>query len=157
MPTGKEIVEAARKYLDVPYHHQGRNRRYGIDCVGILEIVADDLGMFFVSENKYKLHARPGVLHDALLANGCEEISKEEATSGCIATFWYEKREVDYHAGILVIPESGEWSLIHSSAASAGTNRRRSVAKLGRVTEHPLGEFWEKRYMRTYRHREQED
>lgn len=43
MTTREQIVSAARSYLGVRYHHQGRNRA-GLDCVGLLVCVARDLG-----------------------------------------------------------------------------------------------------------------
>lgn len=39
-----EVVNAARKYLDVPYHHQGRNR-FGVDCAGLIVAAYRDLGI----------------------------------------------------------------------------------------------------------------
>lgn len=39
-----EIVAAARAYLGVPFHHQGRVRA-GLDCAGLLIVVARDLGL----------------------------------------------------------------------------------------------------------------
>ena len=36
-------MEAARAWLDVPFHHQGRSRVQGIDCVGLAIVVARDL------------------------------------------------------------------------------------------------------------------
>lgn len=42
-PTPSEIVAAARRYLDAPFHHQGRVRA-GLDCAGLLVLTARDLG-----------------------------------------------------------------------------------------------------------------
>lgn len=39
-----EIIAAARRYLGVRYHHQGRNRA-GLDCAGLVVAVARDLGV----------------------------------------------------------------------------------------------------------------
>jgi cell wall-associated NlpC family hydrolase len=38
------ILAAARSYLGVRYHHQGRNRA-GMDCAGLIVCVARDLGI----------------------------------------------------------------------------------------------------------------
>lgn len=38
------IVDAARGFVGVPYHHQGRNR-FGLDCVGLVIAVARELAL----------------------------------------------------------------------------------------------------------------
>lgn len=43
--TRQDVVRAARQLLDTPYHHQGRLRGVGVDCVGLLIGVARDLGL----------------------------------------------------------------------------------------------------------------
>lgn len=43
--TRSEVVLAARAWLDTPYHHQGRLRGVGVDCVGLVIGVARDLGL----------------------------------------------------------------------------------------------------------------
>lgn len=39
-----DIVSEARKYLNVPWRHQGRNAA-GLDCCGLIIRVANDLGL----------------------------------------------------------------------------------------------------------------
>lgn len=41
--TRDQVVEEARSWLEVPFRHQGRNRA-GLDCAGLLEVVASALG-----------------------------------------------------------------------------------------------------------------
>lgn len=38
------IVQTAREYLGTPYHHQGRVKGHGIDCVGLIVCVARECG-----------------------------------------------------------------------------------------------------------------
>lgn len=45
MTTREDIVAAARRYLGVPYVHQGRHIAHGVDCAGLLMCVAYDLRM----------------------------------------------------------------------------------------------------------------
>lgn len=35
--------QQARTYLNTPFHHQGRSKHAGLDCLGLLLAVADDL------------------------------------------------------------------------------------------------------------------
>lgn len=39
------IVASARSFLGVPWRHQGRARVTGVDCVGLVYAVAEDLGL----------------------------------------------------------------------------------------------------------------
>lgn len=43
--TRQDVVHAARQWLDTTYHHQGRLRGVGVDCVGLVIGVARDLGL----------------------------------------------------------------------------------------------------------------
>ena len=44
MATGQDVIEVAREYLGVRWHHQGRNC-VGIDCIGLVFAVAHRLGL----------------------------------------------------------------------------------------------------------------
>ena len=40
-----DIIAAARKYLDTPFQDKGRRKGQGLDCVGLVLAVCDDLGI----------------------------------------------------------------------------------------------------------------
>lgn len=42
--TREDVVAAARRWVGVPYRHQGRNR-LGVDCIGLLLVVGWELGL----------------------------------------------------------------------------------------------------------------
>ncbi len=44
MTTGAQVVEAAREWMGTPFRHQGRSKA-GIDCVGLLILVGEKLGI----------------------------------------------------------------------------------------------------------------
>lgn len=44
MTSRDDVIAAARGYLGVRWHHQGRSRA-GIDCAGLIIAVANDLGL----------------------------------------------------------------------------------------------------------------
>jgi cell wall-associated NlpC family hydrolase len=44
MTTGEDVVRVARSWVGVPFLHQGRNRN-GIDCVGLIIAVGQELGV----------------------------------------------------------------------------------------------------------------
>ncbi len=43
--TGQHVVDAARSWLGTPFHHQGRTRGIGVDCVGLTIGIASELGL----------------------------------------------------------------------------------------------------------------
>lgn len=45
MATRANVISQARKYLSTPFIHQGRVMGVGVDCVGLVLCVADDLGL----------------------------------------------------------------------------------------------------------------
>ncbi len=45
MVTGAQVVEQARTQLGVPFHHGQATPGVGSDCIGLLVIVADALGL----------------------------------------------------------------------------------------------------------------
>ena len=44
-PIRSRIVATAREYLLTPFHHQGRKKGVGIDCVGLIACVGHELGI----------------------------------------------------------------------------------------------------------------
>lgn len=42
--NGHDVVHVARQWLDVPFKHRGRDRR-GLDCAGLIIVVAKELGL----------------------------------------------------------------------------------------------------------------
>jgi len=83
MDMRQEIVDAARKYADVPWVHQGRNK-YGIDCVGLLVLVARDVGLKPLDVTTYSQFYNSSILIKAFIENGCKKITKTTAQSGDI-------------------------------------------------------------------------
>src|SRR5260370_35936670 len=49
---GQDMVDCARSYVGVPYFHCGRNRN-GLDCLGLLLVVAHDLDLTTYDEVDY--------------------------------------------------------------------------------------------------------
>ena len=57
MPSKEDVVAAARAYLGVPWRHQGRSR-LGLDCAGLVALVARDLGLSDYDSTNYRRHAQ---------------------------------------------------------------------------------------------------
>jgi hypothetical protein len=45
MTTAADVFEQARKYVDTPFLDKGRRLGQGVDCVGLVLCVAEDLGI----------------------------------------------------------------------------------------------------------------
>lgn len=119
---------AARKYLGVPFLHQGRNPEVGIDCVGLAELVSRDCGMT-VGEAiaDYARNPHAGLLEARLREHLGPPHPLETLQPGDLVAMRF--RGPIRHVGIIGDHEHGI-SLIHTSSA------------VGRVVEHRIDERW---------------
>lgn len=116
MPTGDDIVNAARKYIGVRWLHQGRNRINGLDCVGLLVVVAQDLGLSNYDFKAYQRHPVGGNFLDHFDLN-LKRVDPRFETGGDITIF--KESAYPYHTGFL----TNQGTLVHSSI------RRKSVVE----------------------------
>jgi cell wall-associated NlpC family hydrolase len=121
------VVDTARSYLGVKYRHQGRSR-FGIDCLGLLVLVARDLWLFDADSNDY------GRVPDGRkLQRGLEEHldTSSGLKLGNILLMRFEKNPQH----LAIVTDRG---IIHSH----------SYAK--KVVEHGLDDVWKDRIVREY-------
>lgn len=52
MATGADVVVEARRWLRTPFYHAGREIGQGVDCVGLLIGVANELGLIGGYDNR---------------------------------------------------------------------------------------------------------
>lgn len=97
--TRQQVVMTARGYIGTPFHHQGRGRFYGIDCVGLVICVAQDLRL---SEFDYTDYRRmPDVtLFRSLLREHLDIKPKNSAVLGDVLAFSYDRGRLQ-HLGIV--------------------------------------------------------
>ncbi len=88
-----EIIQKAREYLKTPYHHQGRVKGHGIDCVGLVSCVASELGYEHEDYLNYSLWPDGKTLHRLLTQNGLIDIEIEEAVPGDLYLFTFMKKK----------------------------------------------------------------
>lgn len=106
--TGADIVVEARRWLAVPYIHQGRTR-YGVDCIGLVICVRDAIAPWSASRLESREYARrpqSGLLRERLAAH-CVQLS--EAEDGAVLLIRWPK---DKHATHTAIYAGG--NIIHS-------------------------------------------
>ena len=106
----RQIVEAAREYIGVPWQHQGRNI-YGVDCVGLLIQAGIKLGYNPIDITNYSEYYDPNILIKAFLDNGCRKIIKTRAVSGDMIIINVGKAPM--HVGILSM-KNGVRHIIHA-------------------------------------------
>lgn len=119
------LYEAARRYLDVPFMHQGRNPARGIDCIGLLRLAAKDAGLDLAAHDRrdYGIDPAHGLLQHHLQAAFGAPLAAPTIQPDDIVAMRYEGPV--RHVGIIGERE-GALSLIHTDA------------KHGKVVEHVL-------------------
>lgn len=127
-------VEIARSYLGVPWVHQGRDPRFGIDCVG-LGLLAFDV----TSSADYGRHPHNGRLREELVRYFGEPVDDEPRVGDVLELAGTAKSRIGRHVGIVGDYLYGGLSLIHTDSM------------VGCVTEHPLDEFWRLRIRGVFR------
>lgn len=143
---GEQIVTQARTYLSVPYFHAGRTRE-GLDCIGLLAVVAHDLGITDYDDVNYQPDP-PAEPLTHILNHFCLCIWARETSPDWPQPFapgdllQFEILGVPRHAGIYATDEQGSPMLIHAYQA------------VGKVIEHPFDAQWRRRLWAVYRVKE---
>lgn len=119
---------AAKRYIGVPFRHQGRNPSVGIDCVGLLVLSARDCGYGSLSDydgTSYDRNPARGELERRI---GRALTPYPELLPGCVVCmdFFGKVR----HVGIISQLDDGRLGLIHS------------YNKPPRVVENGINERW---------------
>ena len=124
MIRGADIVSEARRWLGVPFQHQGRGK-FGVDCVGLVICVRNALAPWpeALAENRaYRRHVGSPILHDKARFYG-EQVSGP--APGVIALIRWPANADPTHVGILT-----ESTIIHS------------YERVGRVVECGFRDPW---------------
>jgi cell wall-associated NlpC family hydrolase len=135
MVTRKDIVDKAREFIETPFHHQGRLKHIGIDCVGLIYCVAKELGIKIHDKTDYGRAPRPDVLLTEI-RKSLDEISIEEANIGDIFIFWIKRKSWPQHVAII-----SDYGMIHA------------YADIKKVVEHVIDEKWTDKIKAAFRYR----
>ena len=101
------IVNEARSWLAVPWRHQGRDREFGVDCVGLVLVVAWKLGLANDDHTGYKQGVYGRKFRERLMRAGLTLKPLDEAIYGDVVVLTEERYPC--HMGIL-----GRGSIIHA-------------------------------------------
>lgn len=87
MITVEQLIEDARSWIGVPFHHQGRSR-LGIDCIGLPEVILRERG---VLPEGFEVDLTYGRMPQAALVEGltrwCTEVDVP-IRGGLVAIQW---------------------------------------------------------------------
>ena len=98
------LAESAMKYLGVRWRHQGRSRRSGLDCLGLLVVALEDLGFQVEDNTEYRRRPDDRKLL-RLVRQQLDEVPLEELRSGDILLLHFKDRDKSpYHFSIVTEP-----------------------------------------------------
>lgn len=107
------LIEAARTYIGTPFHHQGRARGYGVDCVGLVVCAAQDAGLPVQDRTDYARDP-DGKSLVAMLSDQLEHV-RLGWEPGDVLTFWVARPGLPQHVGIFAYHPTKEYPvLIHA-------------------------------------------
>ena len=143
MATRPEVIEELRTWINVPWRHQGRSR-LGIDCIGLVTIAAAMIeGPAMVAKHDRRDYARRPTRYDLADAFDvfCDRITLADAQDGDVLVF--ADGPYPCHVGVAATKD-GMRTVIHAAA------------RLRKVKEEPLSDFWLTRLTHVYRPRNYE-
>lgn len=123
-----EVVIAARTFLGVPYHHQGRSI-HGMDCAGLVVAAYDILGVTLVDLSAYGREPWKDGLRQTVEAN-FHKVERDTAPGDILLL--RVRREPQHLA---IVTDRG---MIHS------------YASVGKVVETDIDSFWSERVVGVY-------
>ena len=133
MTTRDAIVARARELLGVRFMHQGRHAAHGLDCLGLLMVVAEGCGIRFGEMRPAQLDrrdygARPdAAMLEALLKQWLTPVT--QAAPGDVLLLRVQGRP-QHLAVVTDYPQAGEFGMIHAYAPAR------------RVVEHRYDAAW---------------
>lgn len=148
MITREDIVKEARSWLGTRFHHQGRAKGVGCDCIGLIVGVVRDLqitspegGMLCRHDTTNYGRIPNGRFLKDMLEKYLTPIDIKDVQAGDILLFHFEKEP--QHVAIVSDYHAGGFGIIHCYASSR------------KVVEHSLDDLWKSRIISAfsfYRH-----
>jgi cell wall-associated NlpC family hydrolase len=126
-----DMIAAARGCLGTPFHHQGRNAKTGLDCIGLIAHAAKAAGLEVQDRTDYARQPQGKELFAALEAHGFVPV--QEMIAGDVLVFRFNR--APQHVALAL----GHDRMIHA------------YAPVGKVVETGLGVSWLRRLAAIYR------
>ena len=129
------IVEAAKRWLGTPYHHQGRLLGVGCDCLGLITEIGKELGLLDYDSASYSAMPDGRTMEAECRRNLVGP--KALPQPGDIALMWIQQRNLPQHLAIFV-PWDQRIGIIHAHQ------------RFDDVKQHSFDGFWRKRLADIY-------
>jgi len=123
----RDAIEVARSYIGTPFHHQGRLKGKGVDCIGFLVLWARELGYTLQDFTDYSRDP-DGKTLIARLSDQLDPVPIARAKWGDVLAFWFVDPKLPQHVGVKT-----QHGIIHTNMG------------IGRVVEHGYTKAWERR------------
>ncbi len=126
MKTRQEVINYARTLIGTPYHHQGRLPGVGLDCIGLMVMLAKFIGLPPNDETGYGRIPDGQSIHRGLTRD-MVTIRPVEVQPGDVLTFWIRRPGLVQHVGLAT-----DVGLIHT------------WTDVHKVAEHSMDARWQK-------------
>jgi len=134
MTIREQIVAEARTYIGTPFHHQGRLKGVGIDCVGLIVNVGKSFDLVGHDNTEYSKYPDGKTLMEQINSYGVP-IDTDKMQPGDVVVFWIVNPRTPTHIGIVT-----DYGFIHT------------YADIGKVVEHRFTAAWKKRIVGVYKY-----
>lgn len=140
------VVAAARRYVGVRFRHQGRSEQIGLDCLGLLMLVARDLGLHSRSKERPLLGTLDRNDYSLLPDGGCLKAMLDEHLTPLRVT---ELAEGDVL--LLTLDGNPQHLAIASTLADGRSGIIHAYRQAGKVVEHQFASPWTDSVAAAYR------
>lgn len=123
--TAEQVVREAMSWRGVPYHHTGRSRA-GVDCVGLLWVVGEALGLRMHDFRAYDPSPNPAVLLREIGIGMDEVRDRSQIVPGHALMFRVSAHGPPQHFGVLV----SKTTMVHA------------MSSVHKVVEVSIGRLW---------------
>lgn len=120
----REVAEAAKSFIDVPFIHQGRGREEGMDCIGLVIAAYEAVGWTPLSPNttyvdNYRMIPEGAMIED-YMALEADLVERKDAGPGDVVLMRFAKEP--QHLGVLADGPPGTEGLymVHSVNGAMG-------------------------------------
>lgn len=148
--TRQQLVYTARSFIGCKFSHQGRSRKHGIDCGGLILLAGRELGLTDLEELGYAAYPTNGRF-DYLLATHAEDLqfesryphkfTGEELLPGDLLSFDYLNGEGTRHVAMVSKWDGSRYWIIDAHPDYG-------------VTEKPLAHPFSRALLKAYRPRD---
>jgi cell wall-associated NlpC family hydrolase len=129
--TRDQVISEARSWIGTPWRHQGRSRKRGVDCIGLLVVVARSFGLNVEDRTDYARD--PTALH--LLEHLRKQLVFVPPGANRLGTVGVFRQSVlPCHVGILA-QKYGQPSVIHARHGSGRVDEELLSDALGHLVE----------------------